>query len=40
MDQHTTIVIQETISTLKAVLVFLKQVQEYERAQAQAATGS
>jgi len=37
MDQHTTIVIQETISALNAVLVFLKQVQEYERVQAQAA---
>jgi len=37
MDQHTTIVIQETISALKAVLPFLKQIQEYERVQAQAA---
>ena len=37
MDQHTTIVIQGTISALKAVLVFLKQLQEYERVQAQAA---
>jgi hypothetical protein len=37
MDQHTTIVIRETISALKAVLVFLKQLQEYERVQAQAA---
>jgi hypothetical protein len=36
MDLHTTIVIRETISTLKAVLVFLKQMQEYERAQAAA----
>ena len=37
MDQHTTIVIRETISALKAVLVFLKQLQEYERVQAQVA---
>jgi hypothetical protein len=37
MDQHTTIVIRETISALNAVLVFLKQLQEYERVQAQAA---
>jgi hypothetical protein len=37
MDQHTTIVIHEAKSALIAVLVFLKQLQEYERVQAQAA---
>jgi hypothetical protein len=37
MDQHTTIVIREANSALIAVLVFLKQLQQYERVQAQAA---
>jgi hypothetical protein len=34
MDTHTTIVVQGSISALKAVLVLLKQLQEYERGQA------
>jgi hypothetical protein len=37
MDQHTIIVIRGASSALDAVLEFLKQLQEYERAQARAA---
>jgi hypothetical protein len=36
MDTHTTIVIRGSSSTLDAALEFLKQLQEYERGQAQA----
>jgi hypothetical protein len=37
MDQHMTIVFREVNSALDAALEFLKQLQEYERAQAQVA---
>jgi hypothetical protein len=36
MDQHTIIVIREVSSALDAALAFLKQLQEYERAQTKA----